>query len=234
MNRKKLENFWYYNKWLVIGGAALLVLLLHLILSVAGAEKEAFSGILLNCAQREEKSALAADFSGYAGIDPDQSVVNFDSSIQLTREGTEQNIQAFQAILARVAAEQVDFIVANQENFCLYSYNSSGIFCDLRDCFSEEVLQLLEGHIFYIDRAFETLILENADNADFFENLEFPDAFNPENMEEPVPMGIGIGSCEAFLDSYSSGGEAVYLGILSNAPHSDLAAQLVLYLHGLD
>ena len=160
--------------------------------------------------------------------------MNFDSSIQLTREGTEQNIQAFQAILARVAAEQVDFIVANQENFCLYSYNSSGIFCDLRDCFSEEVLQLLEGHIFYIDRAFETLILENADNADFFENLEFPDAFHPENMEEPVPMGIGIGSCEAFLDSYSSGGEAVYLGILSNAPHSDLAAQLVLYLHGLD
>lgn len=231
MARKKLETFWYYNKWLVIGGAALLVLIVHLVTSIIFQEKEAFSAIFLNCVQREEESTMSTDFATFAGIDEDSGKVVFNSSIELTPEGTEQNIQAFQTILAYIAAGELDIIGATQDTFTLYSYNTSNIFTNLREYLSPEQLQALDGNIFYIDRAFETAILEHMNDADFFENLEYPDPFFPEKMEEPIPIGIEIGSCKPFLSSYSSGGEAVYIGIVSNAPHADLAVQLIHYLY---
>lgn len=232
MNREKLENFWYYNKWFIIGGAFFLALAIHLVVSIATNQDASFTALLLNCAQREQSSALADDFAAYAQIDQEeQGPVSFDSGITLSDEGSEQNVQMLQVIVARIAAQEIDVIAANTDNFELYAYNTGGIFADLREWMDEAALDELEGNLFYIDQAFEEQIMENADNAEAVESLVFPDPFAPEKMEEPIPVGIRIDSCKAFSDSYSSGGAAVYMGIVSNAPHPTLAVKLAEYLH---
>lgn len=235
MNREKLENFWYYNKWFIIGGAFLLALAINLVVSIATNQDASFTALLVNCVQREQSSTLAEDFAAYAQIDTEeQGPVNLDTSIMLSEEQSEQNVQLLQVIVARIAARDIDAMAANTENFELYAYNTGGLFCDLREQMDEAALDALEGNLFYIDQAFEEYITENAGNPEVIETLEFPDPFAPEKMEEPIPVGIRIDSCKAFSDDYSCGSAAVYMGIVNNAQHPALAVKLAEYLYAAD
>ena len=226
---KKTVNFWYYHKWKV-----LLVLFLTALgvygISTALAQKElAFSGVMINCYSQKE-STLAEDFARYEQIDTDTYDVLLEDNVVLAENYTQGNMMVLQSLLARVNAGELDILAADTDVFRLYANATSGILADVRDYLDEEALTALSGQIYYIDRAFLSVLQEAVGSEEAYKALEYPDPHRPEEMTEPVPVGIDISNCPKIQAAYNLGESPLYLGIIANTQRPETVAHFIEFL----
>lgn len=59
---------------------------------------------------------------------------------------------------------------------------------------------------------------------------ELPDPTKPEEMKEPVPVGIFVTDCKKITDNYYFNGDYTVLGIMANAPSLDNALKFIDFL----
>lgn len=226
---RKLLNFWDYHKWLLLIGTFLLVLGGYGVCTALAQKETAFSGVLVNFHAREE-STLAAQFAQYAQLDTKTCDVLLDDGISITADYTQGTMAALQAILARIHAGELDVLAADAEVFRLYANSTSEILMDLRQCLDAELLRRLDGRIYYIDRAFGPAVAQSAASEAQYAALEFPDPFRPEEMEDPIPVGIAIDDLPRIQALYGTSPTPRYLGVVSNTRHAETAAQFVAFL----
>ncbi|MBD5480179.1 MAG: hypothetical protein HDR11_02505 [Lachnospiraceae bacterium] len=224
--KKKLSYFWTYYKWYVLGGIAAVVFLISIVSSFFNRTNYALYGAMLNGVPFETEETFLNNFMDYAGIDKEKYEVSFNTSLSL--EGNPIGTAEF--ITVYIAARDLDVIVGDPDSFSRYAY--SNVYMDLSEALSAEMLAELSesGRIYYIDNVVATQIDELQSANQSAEDIILPDPFKPEEMQEPVPVGVDISNCPKFTDAYYYKEGISYLGIIANTKRGDTAIKLLEFL----
>ena len=229
--KTKWQYFLDYYKWYVIGGVAVIAFVVSMVHSALTAKDNALFGYFLNTyAEEEQSTALLNEFAEVAEIDLNEYQVSIDSSLQYTAGSMDENsYMASQKVMVTIAASDVDFLAADESAFEYYA--TSDTFFDLREIYTEEELAKFRDYIYYVDmdvvREKEEIV-----EAGNFESYEAPvyDHFAPEEMGDPVPIGLCIQDSPKLADTYYFRTGSVPMGIVVNTQRLDATKQFVEYL----
>lgn len=227
--KQKLTYFFDYHKWHVVCGIIAVIFAGVLIRQLATQKDAAFYAVLLNGASRSypAESGHRDAFAEYAGIDTDEFDVVYDTSIQIGT-GTGNDYQSAQTLMIHITAADLDVMVSDLDSLRHYAYLND--FRDLRDILTEDQLRRYEGSFYYIDRA----LVEEIENAkkeyDYDYVPTYGDPFHPEDMREPVPVGILLPEDCSLLQDYIFPGDAPAVSVLINSEHTETALQFIDFL----
>ena len=193
----------------------------------------AFNAVLLNASLLDQMSSeqpdFLTDFAEKEGIDLNTSDITFDTSIRIVEDSMDEvSVTSTQKLMAYVAANELDSMITDFNSF--QKYANSSLFYDLRDILTEEQLQALEPYFYYVDR--EVVLAIEAANDDMNTDYtpDYPDPLHPEDMQDPVPVGICLTDCKDLTDTYYFRGDGIVMGIYANAEHVQTAVDLAEYL----
>lgn len=220
--KERLDHFWYYHKWYLIGGIVAIVFVIILINSILTDKETTFCAVITDVDVHGDEQQLIDNFTEYSRIDTDTYDVAFDSAIYFING----NYQSPTKITAMLSNESIDVLSFATEYFEKYAYN--GTFLDLRTCMTEEQLAAYESRTFYIDKH---LADENEEH-NMEEDYEYQyatDPLNPDSMVSPVPVGILISDSDTLQDVYSFV-DTSYIGIPSNAKNVENAVTFIEYI----
>lgn len=209
--RERISNFWYYYKWLVIGGMVAMILIGTFIYDFINVKEPAFTAVLLNTSQTAAADAYEQEFVEYAGINTEECAVVFNADLSIHEEVDVESIEASQYIATRAATGELDVAVMDPATFAAYS---SELFMDLRKCLTDKDLEALEGKLIYLDAAGEKQAV----------------SCDPEAMQEPVPVGIKLNECAKFLSVYPYADGDCILGICATGRHLDYTRSFLSFL----
>lgn len=232
------EKWAYFLDYFAIPTAVVIVVLVSIIswrISVANRKDVILEGVLVNSGFSEEQSSYAQGFYEHAGVNTDEEQVKFTTNISFTNNLQQMYSANLQTLYTKVGVGEVDFITGQAQIFPLFAYNRSHMLMDLRKVLPEEMLSQLEGRLYYIDSS----ILEQPEDYSSLTQLpdsseeqtfDYPDPSKPEEMVNPIPIGIDIQSCQKFRDAYYPMSETLYLGVATNYPHPEMLLTFLQYL----
>lgn len=230
--KTRWDYFWEYNKTrtIIIGMCVFFVLVyIH---SVLTQKEDAIFVYMLNSLPASEESIakFEEDFAAYAGIDTKEYDMMFDTSITLSTSGLGQAVSdSVQRMTAYIASGKIDVIVGSSDLFVTEA--NQQIFADLRTILSEEQIAAYEPYFYYVDQAH----LDKVNTAEYLLDItqelpEAPDPTKPEEMEQPIPVGLFVTDLPKLSDVYYFTGDYAAVGILSNAPHPENALAFVDFM----
>ena len=228
--RKKIGYFWMYYKWYVIVGVIAVAAIAGTAYSIANQKADALFGVTLNGMPTQNEEAFLNGFMEYAGIDTEEYTFNVNASLHMSSARDKSSMSAAEFIMVYTIAGDMDFMTADPWAYTHYMYND--IFADLSTLMDEETLQALEGKILYSDAAVIREIRELQSDGKSADAVSLPNPFHPEEMKEPVPVGIDISNCEAFTDAYYYQNGTAYIGIISSSDRKEVAVEFIEYLLG--
>ena len=228
--KQKLQYFWCYYKWHTIIAVLAVIFLVSFIHEVVTRKDTAFYGIFLNSWAKEDTVAdFESGFMEKACIDPDAYEINLDTSLYITDDAMDENSYAsIQKMTVYVASGEIDVLVSDASSINRYAYNET--LGDLRDFLTEEQLQKYEPYFFYVDGAVVKEQQEASDNLDTEYTPVYPDPSKPEEMEDPIPVGLFVGNCKTLTDAYSFRSKDVVAGIVINTNRKQAALDFIDYL----
>lgn len=229
--KKKISYIWYYYKWFILGSITLIAVIIGTIYGFVTRTENVLYGVAVNAVTVGDDIAFVDEFYEYAQIDTKEYDVLINDTLVITDEMNETTINSTQTIMVYMSAEQLDITVMDPECFYKLAYND--IYMDLRTCLSEDELAALEGKLYYIDGAALAEINELAEANESTEVVKTPDPLKPEEMEDPIPVGIDISSCEKFMDVYYYEDGVAYLGITNNTNHIDMVKTFLTYISAI-
>lgn len=231
-SRPKQERWSYfldYYKWHALAVILVIAILVQGIVGVVKKKEIVFSGILLNCIINVDDDAFLQDFYAYAGIDSSKQEVAFYTDITITGKNKKSDNTAFQRIMAGMATEETDFVVWQPENAQIIAYNTTRMLKDLRDFLDADTLAKFSDRLYYIDGAVVKKLsapigeLQDTD-------ITIPDPTKPEQMEDPIPVGIDVSDRKEFQRAYYFKDTTFYLGVATNTPRPELTKTFINYL----
>ncbi len=220
----RLAYFWEYYKWPSILAVLIVIALIYTVTVQLNRKEDVLSGILINSTTPLEDPEFLQAFCNETGIDTNKQSISLLTSLSLMSENPSMSFMTYERIHAGIASKETDFLIAEEAALQQCGYDSSHMLLDLREFLSPEQLTALEDRLYYIDGT----LLERDLNAE--EAIAFPSPFAPEEMENPVPVGIDICDCTEFLDSYYSTKQPLYFAVVCNAPHLDSTLQFFEYI----
>lgn len=196
-------------------------------------EGSRFYAVMLNASlldqMTSEQPDFVTDFAEKEGIDLNTSDITFDTSIRIVEDSMDEtSITSSQKLMVYVAANELDCMITDFTSF--QKYANSSMFHDLRDILTDEQIQALEPYFYYVDR--EVVLAIEAANDDMNTDYtpDYPDPLHPEDMQDPVPVGICLTDCKDLTDTYYFRGDGIVMGIYANAEHVQTAVDLAEYL----
>lgn len=226
--KKRLSYFWTYYKWYVLGGALALAVLVYVIVEIVTNKEDALFGIVVNGSSYGKDKELASSFMEYAGIDTDKYEVTFNSALTLTEQMSQDAVNTRELIMVYTASGDMDVVIMDTLAFESYAY--SELFFDLSVVLPEDLFSSLSGKIYYKDNAVARELNAALDANESTEDIVFPDPFKPEEMKEPIPIGIDISGCEALQNAYYYPGSPVLLGLPATSGRTNTAVKFIEFL----
>ncbi len=230
--KTKWNYFWDYYRGHVSVGAFILFLVGFFVYSIVTAKETAFYGYFINTyADTSKSETFVAEFAPVAGIDPNEYHILIDTSLQIS-EGLldETSISSVEKISTTIAASEIDFIAGDEETFLQYYANTDYCF-DLREIYAQKELEKFEGYIYYVDldeiRRKEQFI--ESQQLEQYVAKEY-DHFAPEQMGDPVPIGLCIQDCPKLKEIYYFQDGLVPMGIVINTQRLDTTLQFIDYI----
>jgi len=233
--KEKLEFFWEYYKIPFLCIVLAVVLVVNGVVQLHNRRETVYSATMLNCKFVLDESPFLDGFYAYAGIDPSTSSAAFYSDMAIIEGRTQENSTTLQRIMAGIAVRDMDFITGNPEAFHVCAYNTGNMLMDLRTFLSAEELETFSDRFYYIDGAILAQL-----NAPLGEHVEptlikYPDPRKPDEMTDPIPVGIDISDRKVFCDvyyhdEYLPEKATVYLGFVPNSQRQELNHKLLDYL----
>lgn len=202
--KEKLSYFWYYYKVHTIAAVLIIIFGTSFIYNIVTAKDYNFYGIMLNSSTLDGE-AMETSFGEYAGLDMENYDCFIDTLSTLSYQSqNEYDMATFQKMVALVQSKDLDVMVLDAQVFYNFSFN--GMMSDLRSVLSKEELAEYEGKIYYIDYAKVRKAEQEAEMATDADILAEQEKRNqatleeiaaeaethrhPENMDEPIPVGI--------------------------------------------
>lgn len=228
--KQKFTYFMDYYKWYVIAGIIAVGVAASLIYQMLSSKETALYVCLINAADRSFGEGNSKDkdpFMEYAGMDADTCTVIYDTSIRVN-SGSPDEIASVQKLMVYIAAAELDVIVTDPSTLIQYAYQ--GDFMDLRELLSPEQYDRYEPYFYYVDGAVIEEVEAASKNLDSTYTLQAPDPQQPENMQNPIPMGIYLDGCDSIREDYYFQQDEVVLSVLVNTTRPDTAALYIDYL----
>lgn len=232
--KEQWEYFWGYYKWYVIGGIALLAVVVYVIYSQVTAKKEVLFGIALNTSLTDigtqASEALLSDYLSYAGFDPAKEEAYLSTGLYMYSDNAQASYEANQSIATYVAARSLDICIMDEASFAVYGYDCT--FLDLETCLDKEFLSSVSDKLFYVDLPLAEEYRRRQDEDESTDDMVFPSGTDPESMEDAHPVGIDISDCAPLLEAYGYSKEdgPLYIGIVRNSKRTDAAVKFVQFL----
>ncbi|MCR4792926.1 MAG: hypothetical protein K5871_09250 [Lachnospiraceae bacterium] len=239
----KLEYFWDYYKFHVIGIIVAVIIVVSIVKTIASYRDYALCVIMVNTeAITADEAAIewASDLEQLLDVDTDKYQVYIDTSIMIGN-GINSNIEyaAMQKLTAYLTSATIDVFIADTASYEEYCQNRN--LCDLRDIFTEEELEQMAGRIYYTDAATYadyddiTNIHVAEDQAGYT-----VDHHDPDSMEDPIPTGIfvsqdsrigtsGIYDALKDFEEYQGHPSEAVMGITRNTTHLDASIEALRY-----
>lgn len=234
--KQKLLYFWDYYKIHTLVVILVAAATFGIVRDIANSKDYIFYATMLNAFQLDS-TAVSDDFAAYAGLDTENYNCYIDTTSTLDMENlSEYDMATTQMIMALVQTGDLDVMVTDDKIFT--NYAGGEMFMDLRMAFTEEELAPYRDYLYYVDAAaiaaaneappsasMETVTLSSEEQAAVTESHR-----HPENMTDPVPVGIFV-SDAAFVKSTSSYplGASVY-GIMATSGKVENAKAYLEYL----
>lgn len=228
--KKKAGYFWYYYKWYVICSICAIVLIGSLVHDFVNRRETAFYTVMLNVIPLNTDSAEYADaFADYAEIDTSSEDIIFNTSLRISEDGiSEDSYYSSQQLAVYVSAAELDTMLTDAASFRKYA--NSYYFYDLRDILTAKQLEMYEPYFYYVDQTVVEQIDEAADNLDTAFQPNYPDPRKPEEMEQPIPVGIYLNGNEELLKNFYFQQDDIVIGIYANTKHLDTALSFLDFL----
>lgn len=242
--KEKLSYFWYYYKVHTFAAVLIIIFGTAFIHNIVTAKDYNFYGIMLNSSMLDG-DAMEASFGEYAGLDMENYDCFIDTLSTLSYQSqNEYDMATFQKLVALVQSKELDVMVLDAQVFYNFSFN--GMLSDLRDVMSEEELARYEGRIYYIDYAKVRKAEEEeemATDADILEEQEKRNQASleeiaaeaeshrhPENMDEPIPVGIFMDGSPIVAKTGCYGDLVPVCGICVTSQRIDTAKEYLNYM----
>lgn len=232
--REKLAYFWDYYKWYVIGGAFALACVISLAHSILTQKDTALYVVTLNCSAPDGTGEYADTIGDIIGVDTDEYDLIFETSLYYTKDSMDENTYTtVEKLSVYAAAAQLDALMAGGDAF--EQYANGDVFYDLRDLLTEEQIAVCEPYFYYIDQAVVDERNRIADELGDVSTVDIPDPRHPEEMEDPIPVGIYIDGSSSFPSDtlYFNTEDAengIAIGVYQNTEHLDNVLNYLDYL----
>ena len=236
--------FWEYYKWYVLGPLLAIAFIIYYIYTSANAKDFAFYAVMLNTTEYNQflNEQLGTsnptldehkeDFSKYINLDKDKYWVLLDTSIQIHSDTEEKETsEGIEKLMTYLGAGEIDVMVAGAKDFSDYAYDSH--FYDLREIMTDEQLEKYAPYLYYVDKKIVDEVKVALDNMDYSYQLVVPDPSKPEDMEEPIPVGVYVHESEYLLDTLIFEDAEVVMGIYTNAPNIETSLAYLDFLMDL-
>lgn len=228
--KQKLSYFIYYYKWHVIAAVLVVLAVISLIRHYADQKDTAFYACLVNSVEGENTAEYIQSFADYAGIDTNAYEICFDTSILISDpEANPETIEAAsQKLMIYIAAGNLDVLLTDAHS--IQHYANAQLFYDLRDFLTPEQLELYEPYFYYVDLTVVQALQETMVNSEEEYIPTYPDPTKPEEMDQPVPVGIWIKSNGALTKNYAFLSNDLVLAVLPNAKNPETASKFIDFL----
>lgn len=226
--KEKLLYFWYYYKWYVIGGIIIIVILSSIIYEVATQKETGFYGVFLNSWETETSADYTQHFADAIGMDTQKYSVMLDTSLIITDSYDETSILSSQKLMAYIAGQTIDVIVSDADTIENLANNEN--FADLREILTPQQIETYKPYFYYVDKK----VIEEKDKATQELNStytpNYPDPTKPEEMEEPIPVGLYVDTCQELTNAYIFSNHPVVLGVMVNSTQQETAIAFIDYI----
>lgn len=223
------QKYQYFKDYYRIPLIIILVALLFLgtlVYQIVSNRDPVFYAVMLNCISPEEHDWLIGEFADYAGIDTEKNDIQIDTGARFTIDSMdEDSYVTIQRLGAYSSIGQLDVMLGGGDAFAYFA--GTGYFLDLRTLLTEEQLQKYEPYLYYIDAALEVNYDPTKSGS-----LLYADPRRPEEMEDPVPIGIYVDSSQKLKDAFvfQNAEDGIVLSVYSTTQHPDNAIAFLEYL----
>ncbi len=214
MRKRPRVEFWAYL-WDYYRKPALIVLIVlvcigSFIYELATKKDIVLCGLMMDTYNLHDDAPIHEDFAEYLDIDEKKEAVYFMNNLSMVSEDFQIQKESTELFWAKTAAGEIDVITLCTIQFQMYERD---LMLDLRTVLSEEQLEAIGDHVYYVDMA----------------NL-VPGSTDPTGFENPVPVGIDMVGVEKFEEYYMCANNDCILGICTNSEHLENAAKFVEFL----
>ncbi len=235
--KEKLSYFWDYYKWHTIITILIITLLFSYIYTLVTAKDSVLNGCFLNIYEHEDSdyttTDLANEFIAKLQLDASEYEVAFDTNLSYAPDGNatseSANYTVLQALMARAAGGDIDFIVGPHRVMNRLAYQE--FFIDLSEVLTEEQYALYEPYFLYMDMA----VIEQLDaaiaNGEDGSAIAIPDCTKPETMAKPVPIFIDFSQNEKLTTIYGATNNNLTFGIVGSASNLDNSLKFIEFLN---
>jgi len=225
--KQKISYFWTYYKWYVVITLAVIAFIISFVYELMNRKDDAFYGVFLNSVAMDGSADFIQGFADKLEIDTEEYNVSIDSSLYLDRDSIDENtIASTQKLAVYIASAQIDVIASDADSLTQQAYNET--LYNLYDILSEEQIAEYEPYFYYIDRKVVEDKNENAYTDDY--ELVYPDPSRPEDMADPIPVGIYIDAATGLSGAYSFRDETIVIGIVINTTRPEESVSFIEYI----
>ncbi len=242
--KEKLEYFWEYYKIHTIVAVTVIALIASLVHAWATSKDYALSIVMINSIADSFEGVTdtwTGDLTSILDFDTKEYEVAIDTTVMLGMGSASatQEYSSSQKVAAMVSSQSIDIITADTSIFEQYAQN--GFFTDLRDIYTEEQLNALNGQIYYTDMSTASDYDDINDDVISRQAAYNVDHHDPSAMKDPVPVGIfpdessrlvqsGVYSHLPGFDAYQGHERAPVIGVPLGTPRTDAAIIGIEYL----
>lgn len=231
--KEKLSYIWYYYKWFIIGAVCLIVFIADLVIHYVTKKEEVMFAAMVNFSAIEtEQKEFEKEFTDYIGLDTGKYSVDIRDDITVGLGMSLGTAYRGQDLLAAyIGGEQLDVMCTCDDVFFDYAYED--MFLALSRYMSEEEIEKYSDRLYYVDAVVVEEYNEAIRNMDYEYSAEAPDPDKPEDMEEPVPVGIYVDDSYRLNTHFKCENEEAehyVVGVIANSHRTDNAKKFIEFL----
>ena len=218
----KLRYIFTYYWPGIVGGLCVLIFIGSWIGNILTQKEIVLSGHIFNSLVEEDyQGDIRQDFMQQLQLDTNKQDFLVTSGTFSISEAPHEMMATMESIVVRIAAGEIDFLVADQpafEKFTAYH-------ADLRTVLTEDQLAQWADYLVYVEA--EALELLTGDN---FDNYEIPEYFlSAEGLKDPLPIGIRLPENCRLRQVYNFPKGEVFFGITLSAKNIQNALTFLEY-----
>lgn len=141
--KQHLAYFWSFYKWLILVAAVVTALGIYLLYTACSEKECALSVMLIDCHTDAGQEQMEQELLQALELDAKNYCVQIQNNLMFaeTNSGS-YAMTSLSRFLSDLGSEKLDVCAMTEQDFL--TYEASGTFLDLRDCFSKEELAALE------------------------------------------------------------------------------------------
>lgn len=247
--KERWEYFWEYYKVHTIVAVCVIFFLVSFTKDVLTNKQPGLYFAMLNCdtttLAEETTDTWSRDLEAITEMNTKKNVVEFDTALSLSPDQSSQfDYSTMSKLMALAGARTLDVMAANTANFEFYA--QSDYFYNLEEVLPADLLEKVSPYLYYTDAAgfpkeAENLTMEQQTVVDTEKKSRTIDHHKPEDMEQPVAVGIFVEASEKLrssgaytylsdVDKYQGYPQEGVLGIAMSTDRMDMVLKALDYL----